>query len=178
MRNALLNGSRDVFAAFIPSRTIMGRTIIYLAIICLATICLTIRSAPTLAADSVLSFETEEQAALYLELTKSHRCLKCQNQNLADSNAGIAQDLKREIYERVVRGETGPEISNYLVTRYGDFVRYKPVFKPTTYILWIGPFLLLIAAVLYALRISRHNIKQQNHPDNDTLARARELLDE
>jgi len=131
-----------------------------------------------IAADPVLSFETEEQAALYLELTKSHRCLKCQNQNLADSNASIAQDLKREIYERVVRGETGSEISDYLVTRYGDFVRYKPVFKPTTYILWVGPFLLLIGACLYALRISRHTVKHQNHPDNDTLARARELLDE
>jgi len=133
---------------------------------------------PTMAAEPMLSFDTEEQAALYLELTKSHRCLKCQNQNLADSGAGIAQDLKREIYERVVRGETGPEISNYLVTRYGDFVRYKPVFKPTTYILWLGPILLLVVAIVYAMRISRHSTAQQNYPDNDTLARARKLLDD
>lgn len=142
-------------------------------------VCLMLVGVPVMAAEPVLSFETEEQAALYLELTKSHRCLKCQNQNLADSGASIAQDLKREIYERVVRGETGSDISNYLVTRYGDFVRYKPVFKPTTYILWLGPFLLLILAILYAMRISRRTTTgQQNHPDNDTLARARKLLDD
>jgi len=104
--------------------------------------------------------------------------LKCQNQNLADSAAGIAQDLKREIYERVVRGDSGPEISNYLVTRYGDFVRYKPVFKPTTYILWLGPFILLVIAIGYAMRISRQTTERHNHPDDDTLARARKLLDE
>jgi len=133
---------------------------------------------PAHTAEPMLSFDTEEQAALYLELTKSHRCLKCQNQNLADSSAGIAQDLKREIYERVLRGDTGPDISDYLVTRYGDFVRYKPVFKPTTYALWIGPFLLLFLAILYAVRISRTDAGQQNHPDSDALARARELLDD
>jgi len=140
--------------------------------------CLMLYSAPNIAAEPVLNFDTEEQAALYLELTKSHRCLKCQNQSLADSNAGIAEDLKREIYERVTRGESGSDISAFLVTRYGDFVRYKPVFKPTTYALWVGPFLLLFAALLYAVRISRHSAKPQNHPDNDSLARARELLDE
>lgn len=134
--------------------------------------------APVLAAEPMLSFDTKEQTALYLELTKSHRCLKCQNQNLADSSAGIAQDLKREIYERVVRGDTGPDISDYLVTRYGDFVRYKPVFKPTTYALWVGPFVLLFIAIFYAVRISRSGAREQNHPDSDTLARARELLDE
>jgi len=139
---------------------------------------LTLNCVPVMAADPMLSFDTQEQAALYLELTKSHRCLKCQNQNLADSSAGIAEDLKREIYERVIRGESGPAISDYLVTRYGDFVRYKPVFKPTTYALWIGPFLLLLVAIMYAVRISRSGTAQQNRPDSDTLARARELLDE
>ena len=141
-------------------------------------ICLMFFCGASIAAESMLKFDTEEQAALYLELTQSHRCLKCQNQNLADSSAGIAQDLKREIYERVVRGESGAEISDYLVARYGDFVRYKPVFKPTTYALWIGPFLLLIVAILYAVRISRGSKIQSNSPDNDTLARARELLDD
>lgn len=140
--------------------------------------CLVPTGTTAIAAEPILNFDTEEQAALYLELTKSHRCLKCQNQNLADSGASIAQDLKREIYERVVRGDSGPEISDYLVTRYGDFVRYKPVFKPTTYVLWLGPFLLLIAATVYAMRMGRHTSELQNHPDNDTLARARKLLDE
>jgi len=134
-------------------------------------------SMPATAAEPMWKFDTQAQADLYLELTKSHRCLKCQNQNLADSGAGIAQDLKREIYERVIRGDTGTQISDYLVTRYGDFVRYKPVFKPTTYVLWLGPFLLLVVAAMYAMRISRHK-GRQNQPDSDTLARARKLLDE
>ena len=101
-------------------------------------------SIAVMAADPLLDFENEEQQALYLQLTKDHRCLKCQNQNLADSNAGIAQDLKREIYERVLEGKSGPDISAYLVQRYGDFVLYKPPFKATTYALWIGPFVLLL----------------------------------
>jgi len=129
-------------------------------------------------ASSLCWFDTEEQAALYLELTKSHRCLKCQNQNLADSSAGIAEDLKREIYQKVLGGETGAQISEYLVTRYGDFVRYKPAFKPTTYILWLGPFLLLIVAMVFAVRISRRSGEPKNLPNNDALARARDLLDQ
>lgn len=158
MRNTLFENTGRICVAFV----------MYLMLGC----------TPAVAAEPMLSFDTQEQADLYLALTKSHRCLKCQNQNLADSGAGIAQDLKREIYDRVVRGETGPEISNYLVTRYGDFVRYNPVFKPTTYMLWLGPFVLLIVAIMYAMQISRHPTKQQNPPDTDTLARARKLLDE
>lgn len=130
------------------------------------------------AAEPMLKFATDQQAALYLELTESHRCLKCQNQNLADSSAGIAQDLKREIFERVSRGETGPQISAYLVERYGDFVRYKPAFKPSTYALWLGPFLLLLFAIVYSVRMSRRSTAKSNQPDNEALARARKLLDD
>ncbi len=133
--------------------------------------------APSFAADAYVEFDTEEQAALYLHLTKTHRCLKCQNQNLADSSAGIAEDLKREIYQRVKKGESGDEISAFLVSRYGDFVKYKPPFNATTYALWLGPFLLLIASLWYAVRLSRHR-GQRNEPDNDALARARKLMDE
>jgi len=132
----------------------------------------------TNAAETVLDFDTDQQAALYLQLTKDHRCLKCQNQNLAGSSAGIAQDLKREIYQRVMSGESGSDISDYLVARYGDFVLYKPPFKTSTYALWIGPFLLLFVALIYAVRLSRQSHKQNNQPDDEALARARELLDE
>ena len=130
------------------------------------------------AADALLDFDTEEQAALYLQLTKDHRCLKCQNQNLADSNAGIAQDLKREIYERVIAGDSRKTISDYLVSRYGDFVLYKPPFKATTYALWIGPLVLLLGALWYAFRISRKSKSAQPSPDAAALTRARELLDD
>lgn len=144
----------------------------------LCWVCLCCFGTPSLAADALLDFENEEQAALYLQLTKDHRCLKCQNQNLADSNAGIAQDLKREIYQRVVQGETGPDISDYLVARYGDFVLYRPPFKATTYALWVGPFVLLFLALWYAMRISKRSNQQRQEPDSAALKRARELLDE
>lgn len=146
---------------------------IALIIVTLLIMCVT-----ATAAEPMLKFATDQQAALYLELTESHRCLKCQNQNLADSSAGIAQDLKREIFERVNRGETGPQISAYLVERYGDFVRYKPAFKPSTYALWLGPFLLLFLAIVYSVRMSRRSTAKPNQPDNEALARARKLLDD
>lgn len=130
------------------------------------------------AAEALLDFETQDQAALYLQLTKDHRCLKCQNQNLADSNASIAQDLKREIYERVIAGDSRETISNYLVSRYGDFVLYRPPFKATTYALWIGPFVLLLGALWYALRLGRKSKTGLTTADNAALSRARKLLDD
>lgn len=140
-------------------------------------LCLGLASASSMAADALVEFETDAQAALYLQLTKDHRCLKCQNQNLADSNAGIAQDLKREIYQRVVQGESGPDISDYLVARYGDFVLYRPPFKASTYALWIGPFVLLFVALWYAMRFSKQSNRERQAPDSNALATARELLD-
>ncbi len=72
------------------------------------------------------------------------RCLVCQNESLAGSRAGLAEDLRREIRVQIRAGKTDPEIIDYLVSRYGDFVRYRPPFKPTTWLLWIGPFVLLV----------------------------------
>jgi len=142
----------------------------------------------SISAEPMLEFQSDEQAALYLQLTKDHRCLKCQNQNLADSGAGIADDLRREIYERVIAGESGTEISAYLVKSYGDFVLYRPPFKSTTYLLWIGPFVLLIGALWYAYNLSRKSAKnkintQSNSPnasslDQAALERAKKLLED
>ncbi len=102
------------------------------------------------AAETVLKFDNDEQAALYLRLTQEFRCLKCQNQNLADSNADLAQDLRNEIYQAVVQGQGQQQISDYLVARYGDFVLYRPPVKKVTYLLWFGPFLLLLCAFIGA----------------------------
>jgi len=71
------------------------------------------------------------------------RCLVCQNQTLADSNADLAADLRREVRELAVAGKTDDEIRGYLVARYGDFVLYDPPLKRTTWLLWLGPFALL-----------------------------------
>jgi cytochrome c-type biogenesis protein CcmH len=78
--------------------------------------------------------------ALALEL----RCLVCQNQTLADSNAPLAEDLRREVREMIAKNMTDQEIIDFLVARYGDFVRYRPPLKATTTLLWLGPFLLLV----------------------------------
>jgi len=73
------------------------------------------------------------------------RCLVCQNQTLADSNADLADDLRREVRALALAGKTDDEIKAYLVARYGDFVLYKPPVKPVTWILWFGPFALLVS---------------------------------
>ncbi|HMI38768.1 MAG TPA: cytochrome c-type biogenesis protein [Nitrospiraceae bacterium] len=83
------------------------------------------------------------------------RCLVCQNQTLADSNAPLAEDLRREVREMITKGMSDREIIDFLVQRYGDFVLYRPPWKATTTLLWLGPFLLLIAgatALVLALR--------------------------
>jgi len=83
------------------------------------------------------------------------RCLVCQNQTLADSNAPLAEDLRREVREMIVKGMSDREIIDFLVERYGDFVLYRPPWKLTTTLLWVGPFLLLGAGatgLVFALR--------------------------
>lgn len=79
-------------------------------------------------------------------LSEKLRCLVCQNQTLADSNAALASDLRQQLHEQVAAGRSDDEIIDYLVQRYGDFVLYEPPFKATTVLLWIGPFVLLLGA--------------------------------
>jgi cytochrome c-type biogenesis protein CcmH len=83
------------------------------------------------------------------------RCLVCQNQTLADSNAPLAEDLRREVREMIARNMSDQEIIDFLVSRYGDFVLYRPPLKATTSLLWLGPFVLVVAgavALVTALR--------------------------
>jgi len=99
--------------------------------------------------------ETEERI---LRLSEKLRCLVCQNQSLADSSAELAGDLRKQVRDQVTAGRSDDEIIDFLVQRYGDFVRYEPPFKATTALLWIGPFALLAAGagiLLIALRRRR-----------------------
>lgn len=80
-------------------------------------------------------------------LSTELRCLVCQNQTLSDSSAPLAEDLRREIRELIAKGMTDQEITDYLVARYGDFVRYRPPVKSQTMLLWVGPSLLLVAGL-------------------------------
>lgn len=110
------------------------------------------------------------------------RCLVCQNQTLAESNAPLAEDLRKEVRSLAVAGKSDDDIRAYLVARYGDFVLYNPPVKPTTYALWLGPFLLLAAGIVIWLRILRRraalpaDIDEAAAPAPET-ARARALLD-
>ena len=93
---------------------------------------------------SLAGIANEEQRIRQLE--EKLRCLVCQNQSLADSGAELAGDLRKQVREQVAAGKSDDEIVEFLVQRYGDFVRYEPPFKATTALLWIGPFVLLLAA--------------------------------
>lgn len=81
------------------------------------------------------------------------RCLVCQNQTIADSNAELAQDLRREVRQRLAKGESEDDVRRFMVERYGDFVLYRPPFQATTLALWIGPFALLLVGLWIARRI-------------------------
>jgi len=97
-------------------------------------------------------FEEESKAEIFRHLANELRCPKCQNQNLADSNAMIADDLRRELYQQVKEGKGSEEIVDFMVNRYGDFVLYRPKVNAMTYVLWYGPAALcVIAAVVFAL---------------------------
>jgi cytochrome c-type biogenesis protein CcmH len=98
------------------------------------------------------------------QLEERLRCLVCQNQTLADSNAELAGDLRRQVREQVAAGRSDAQIIDYLVQRYGDFVLYEPPFKSTTALLWIGPFVLLVAAVLVLLATLRRRRRAPEEP--------------
>jgi len=130
------------------------------------------REGPTVAADPQLE---KRVMALAAEL----RCLVCQNQTIADSNAELAIDLKNQVREKLKAGMSEEKIIEYMVDRYGDFVRYKPPVKATTLPLWIGPFVLLFAALAglfyYILRRRRSTPAQPLSEAEQ--ARLRSMLD-
>ena len=89
------------------------------------------------------------------ELSQELRCLVCQNQNIADSNADLALDLRREVRDQILKGRSDAEIKNYLVARYGDFVLYNPPVQANTALLWFGPLLLLVVGLAVWWMLSR-----------------------
>lgn len=113
-------------------------------------------------------------------LTKELRCLVCQNETLADSQAPLAEDLRREIREQIKAGKTDQEILAYATQRYGDFVLYNPPVKATTYLLWFGPFVLLVGgtALLYRYVKRRRELIQVQPLTVEERQRAEKLLKE
>lgn len=126
----------------------------------LLTLCCLLIAAP-LAAIEVYEFDTPQQEALYQKLTKELRCLVCQNQNLADSNAGLATDLKDQVAEFVKAGQDEATIKQYMIDRYGDFVNYDPPMNASTVFLWFSPMLVLLIGGLVLF----FNIKKSRQPE-------------
>lgn len=113
----------------------------------------------------VYEFKTPEDETRYRALIEELRCPKCQNQNLAGSDAPIALDLKQKTYEMIIDGRSDTEIRDYMFERYGDFISYKPPVRPSTWILWFFPpflLVLLIGGWLLKTRHSRHNIQKDD----------------
>ncbi|PYE32720.1 cytochrome c-type biogenesis protein CcmH [Idiomarina fontislapidosi] len=100
-------------------------------------------------------FETEAQRQLYQTLIQELRCPKCQNQNIADSNAPLSEDMRDRTYTMVMEGKSREEIIDYMVARYGNFVHYRPPFNWYTSILWWGPLLIIAIGVGVAWMMSR-----------------------
>lgn len=137
-------------------------------------------STKVFSAEVVVEFDNPDQSTLYHALLKEYRCLKCQNQNLADSNASLAGDLRREIQEQILSGKDKPAIDDYLVARYGEFVLYRPRFNAKTAVLWIGPFaLLLIALTGVVMMVRNHRVQRipQEHTEDSTGVSGSDLIE-
>jgi len=104
------------------------------------------------AADAVPTVTDPVANARAVKLSERLRCLVCQNQSIADSNAELATDLRTQIREQIAAGRTDEQIVEYMVNRYGDFVLYDPPFKPVTILLWLGPVLLVIGGFFVLIR--------------------------
>jgi len=105
------------------------------------------------AIDAGRAFEDPELQARYERLIEEVRCLKCQNQNLRDSNAFLAADLRREIRRLIAEGNSDEEIYDFLVSRYGEFALYRPRMEGKTLVLWLAPLLLVVVGVLIVVAV-------------------------
>lgn len=116
--------------------------------------------------NTLYPLDTPRQDAQFSHLLRELRCLVCQNQDLADSNAGLAKDLRDEVYLLVKNGKTDDEIVHYLTARYGDFILFKPPVKAVTALLWFGPALFLILGLLIFWRTClKQPLKKQNNDE-------------
>lgn len=111
-----------------------------------------------------IEFTNPSQAARYQKLIDEFRCVVCQNQSVADSNADLAQDVRDLVRNMVLQGKTDQQISAFLVERYGDFVLYNPPVKPVTYLLWVGPVVLLLIAVGFLISLIRRHAARTAQP--------------
>lgn len=115
-------------------------------------------SSATVLAQEPMVFESQQQQDRFDQLTQELRCLVCQNQNLADSDAPLAHDLRREVHKMLQSGQSNEQIKQFLVDRYGDFVLYRPPLQKNTYLLWLAPLILFLGGAL----VVRSSIKKRS----------------
>ncbi|HET6619893.1 MAG TPA: cytochrome c-type biogenesis protein [Dongiaceae bacterium] len=133
--------------------------------------------APALAQEAQLADPKLEQRAR--DLSREIRCVVCQSQSVADSDADIAREVRGIIREQIAAGRSDQDIRDYLVARYGDFVLFDPPFKASTYVLWIGPFALLVAAGIGVALYFRRRAQEPARPRDltaDEQSRVERLL--
>ncbi len=128
--------------------------------------------------DEVLTFKSAEQEQLYHELIQELRCPKCLNQSIADSHAGISEDLRNLVYEKVIAGETKRDIKVFLKERYGDFILYQPEVEGANLVLWYGPVvaIIFIVFVLWFRFKSKSSSSIDNELDESESERLSALL--
>jgi cytochrome c-type biogenesis protein CcmH len=122
---------------------------------------------PAAAIDTAPEFQDPVLKARYEKLIHELRCLQCQNNSIADSPVGLASDLRRSVREQLEQGKSDEEILKYMTERYGDFVLYRPPFVPRTWLLWLGPVLLLGGGALIAYRIVSRRTQLVGTDDSD-----------
>ncbi len=122
-----------------------------------------------------LEFRNPQIEQDYNTLVEELRCLVCQNQNLKDSNADLAKDLRHQTYQMLQSGKSKQDVIDYMVARYGDFVLYRPPLKSNTILLWTGPFLLLLLVLALVIRRIQRS-RSVEPPEPETLEQARHLL--
>ena len=136
----------------------------------------------SIAVEDKFHFDDPKKNALFLELTKELRCPKCQNNNIADSNAELAQDMRHKVYEMTKAGKSDQEIVDYMIDRYGNFVTYDPPLTAGTLVLWLGPLGVLVFGFGFIVLRSRKSkvVTEDNSEewDNEHEERLNALLNE
>ena len=125
----------------------------------IATVLLFMATLSVASTIETFKFDNPKQEALYQSLIVELRCLVCQNQSIADSNAELAQDMRRKTYELIMAGKSEREIMDFMAERYGDFMLYRPPMEPMTWALWFGPAIVLIIGFIFAVRFIRRQDK-------------------
>lgn len=125
---------------------------------------------PSYALTDIISFKSPEQEQLYRELTAELRCPKCQNQNIADSNAVVAVDMRHKTLQLIEQGMDKTQVIDYMKTRYGDFVHYQPPFRFSTMWLWFLPVLLVLTLAVVMFKKQRQQPIVENSDDTELQA--------